>query len=111
MIVRPDKSYEINSNFPNTNWYENEPDNFVVDETTEEGATLAAKIVAAHPFYHFVLDEKGRLIDIDPYEPTAEERNAIYPPPPKSPEQQRIEALEAAIAELTMLIAMQSTMG
>lgn len=80
MIVRPDKTHESNSLYPNSNWYENEPENYIIDETTEEGAALAAKVVASYPFYNIVLDDDGNLIDVEPYEPSKEEYEAIYPP-------------------------------
>lgn len=38
MIVRRDKSFEINSLFPNTDWYEE--GNYVIDETKTENHEL-----------------------------------------------------------------------
>lgn len=67
MIVRRDKTYETNSLFLNVNWYEGE-DNYVIDETTEGGKILAEKIKAYFPYFEFVLDEEGNLIDVIPTE-------------------------------------------
>ena len=64
MIVRQDKTYETCSLYPNINWYENE-DNYVVDETTEEGQILAKKIIEHSPYMELVV-ENGKLVDIIP---------------------------------------------
>lgn len=66
MIVRANKTYETNSLFPNMDWY-NEG-NYVIDETTEEGQLLAQKIIENYPYFNFVLDSEGNLIDITPTE-------------------------------------------
>ena len=81
MIIRHDKSYETNSLFPNINWYKSE-DNYIVDETTEEGKLLAQKVIENSPYFEFVLDNNGNLVDVIPTErppqpvqpPTTEER-------------------------------------
>lgn len=62
MIVRMDKTYETNSMFLNKDWYSE--NNFVVDETSKEGIQLANKIMQHSPFFDFVVDEEGKLIDI-----------------------------------------------
>ncbi len=48
------KNYEINSNFPNTNWYND--DRLVIDETTEEGKVLAEKILKNYPYFDLVVE-------------------------------------------------------
>lgn len=68
MIIRPDKSYETHSNFPKTNWYENEMNNYVVDETTEDGKTLAEKIRTNYPYFDLVI-QNNELIDVLPFNP------------------------------------------
>jgi hypothetical protein len=78
MIVRNDKSYETNSLFSNLDWY-NE-DNYVVDETEKENIKLIEKIKEYAPYFDFVLDNEGNLIDITQIEkpfilPTEEEIN------------------------------------
>ena len=80
MIVREDRNFESLSVYPNTDWY-NEG-NYVVDETTEEGKPLVNKIKEHSPYFDFVLDGEGNLIDITPTErppaptpePTVEEQ-------------------------------------
>ncbi|TCM89590.1 hypothetical protein EV294_11255 [Paenibacillus sp. BK033] len=93
MIVRPDGTYESNSLFLNSNWYENETENYVVDETTEVGQTLSVKIVSLYPFYNLII-EQGVLVDVETRDPLPGE--IVDPsPPPKTPEELRIEQLES----------------
>lgn len=49
MIIRQDKSYETNSLFPNIDWYEDE-NNYVIDETTEEGQIIMQTYIENYPF-------------------------------------------------------------
>lgn len=55
MIIRQNKSYETNSMYPDTNWYEDE-DNLIIDETTEEGQQLAKLYIKNYPFVEFEHD-------------------------------------------------------
>lgn len=65
MIVRRTKDYEQHVQFPNENFNPELTDvAFIVDETTEEGKALAAKIKDLTPFYDFVTNEAGKLIDV-----------------------------------------------
>ena len=89
MIVRKDKSFETNSMFLNTNWYDNE-DNYVVDETTEEGQALANKIREHYPYFDIVI-ENNQLVDIIPTER----------PPEPDPEPSLEEKMEIKLAEST----------
>jgi len=66
MILRKTKDFDIHSSFPNTNWESD--DSYIVDETTEEGKLLADKIKEHSPYFEFVLDGQGNLIDITPTE-------------------------------------------
>ncbi len=77
MIIRQDKTYETNSSFPDSDWY-NEG-NYIIDETIEEGKELAKKIKSNYPYYDLVI-ENNKVIDITllekpevPYEPTENE--------------------------------------
>ena len=94
MIVREDKTYETNSLFPSSNWYENE-DNHVIDETKEENQELINKIKEHSPYMELVL-EGGKIIDVIPTE---------KPPEPELPktetteEQKRIKELEEKLAD------------
>lgn len=62
MIIKPDKSYETNSLFPSTDWY-NEG-NYVIDETTPEGKGLADKVMEYYPHYNLVLSENNEVVDV-----------------------------------------------
>lgn len=65
MIIRPDGTYETNSLFPDTDWY-NEG-NYVIDETKEENQELIQKIKSHAPYMKLVV-EGGKVIDIIPLE-------------------------------------------
>jgi len=56
MIIREDKSYETNSLFPNTDWYDE--GNYIIDETTEQGKQMAQTYIENYPFVEFEHDEK-----------------------------------------------------
>lgn len=55
MIVRKNKTYEICSLYPDTNWYKDE-ENYIIDETTEEGKLLVQKYIDNYPFVDFEHD-------------------------------------------------------
>jgi hypothetical protein len=59
IIYKDNKGFEQRSDKPNENW--TDEDCFVV----EDGTNLANKIVQAYPFYNFVTNEHGELIDIE----------------------------------------------
>ncbi len=54
MIIRTDKTYETNTVFLDTDWY-NEG-NFIIDETTEEGQQMAQTVIDNYPFIDFESD-------------------------------------------------------
>ena len=58
MIIYENKGFETNSNFPNTDWTGEAL--YVV----EDGSNIANKIKVLYPYYDFVTDENGRLIDV-----------------------------------------------
>lgn len=67
MIIKKNKSYSFNSantsgDFSDSNAL------FVIDEKLDENKSLIQKIVVNAPYYDFVLDEEGKLIDIIPTE-------------------------------------------
>jgi hypothetical protein len=80
LIVNKTTKYtQTKDDEPNKNWYEND-EWYVVDETTEEGKILADKIIQHAPYFDFVLNDAGNLIDITLFEkpfipPTEEEIN------------------------------------
>lgn len=55
MIIRRDKSFETNSAFLDTDWYNNE-DNYIIDETTEIGQQMAQTYIENYPFVDFEYD-------------------------------------------------------
>jgi hypothetical protein len=69
MIIRNDKGYETNILYPKTDWYKDGHTLYIVDETTPEGEQLARRIEQVYPFYDFVTDGEGKLIDIIEYPP------------------------------------------
>lgn len=56
MIIRKDGSYETNSMFLNTDWY-NEG-NHIIDEVTEVGMLMAQIYIKNYPFVDFEYDGK-----------------------------------------------------
>lgn len=65
MIVRNDKTYESNSNFPKQKIYDSDSTIIhVIDETTPGGQEIAYKVKQFYPYYDFVTDVNGNLIDI-----------------------------------------------
>ena len=55
MIIRQDKTFETNSMFPNSDWY-NEG-NVVIDETTQKGQKMAKEYIENYPFVDFKNDK------------------------------------------------------
>lgn len=85
MIIRANKGFETNTKYPNSDWYNDGNTLYVVDETTPEGKELAGKIQNAYPFYDYVTNDKGELIDI-----------AVYPPIQYSIDKNTITTVETA---------------
>lgn len=56
------KTYETNSDFPNTDWTGQAE--FIIDETDEKNNELILKIKEFTPYFDYVLDDKGNLIDV-----------------------------------------------
>lgn len=89
MIIYNDKSFVTCSDYPDTDWLDN------ADYVVPDGSELAEKIKALYPYFDFVTDENGRLIDV---EEIPHEETAPLPEPPTNAE------LAAAIAELAEVI-------
>lgn len=83
-------SVEIHDDFPNTN-FSNNPDVFVIDDRSE----LGKKISQNAPYFEFILDAEGNLIDITPTERPPE---LLQPPTPE----ERLQALEDAMLMITL---------
>lgn len=65
MILRNNKTFEINSLFLNTDWY-NE-DNYVIDETNPGNQELIDKIKEHAPYMELVITN-NKVIDVIPLE-------------------------------------------
>lgn len=72
MIVREDRTYEINWRYPDTNWTDETDGVYVVDETTPEGQALAEKIMSLFPYFDLVVVD-GQLVDVVENEELREE--------------------------------------
>ncbi|WMJ78511.1 MULTISPECIES: DUF4376 domain-containing protein [unclassified Sedimentibacter] len=59
IIYKKTKGFEQRSDKPNENWADE--DCFVVEDNSE----LAGKIIQAYPYYEFITDSKGNLIDVE----------------------------------------------
>lgn len=59
IIYKDNKGFEQRSDKPNENWTEENV--FVVEDGTE----LANKIMQAYPYYNFITDTSGDLIDVE----------------------------------------------
>lgn len=55
MIIKKDLTYETRRDKPSVNWYEDE-NNFIIDETTEEGKQMAQTYIDNYPFVDFEHD-------------------------------------------------------
>lgn len=78
MIVYKDKSFIKMSSHPNDNW-KGDAD-WVLDDYNQE--ELENKIILNYPYFEFVLDENGNIVDVEPYDP---------PQPPPEPYEPTIE--------------------
>lgn len=80
MIVFKNKGFQTNSLYLDTDWTD------TADYVIEDGTELAEKIINLYPYYDFVLDNQGNLVDV-----TATERP---PEPQPTPSEQREVAYE-----------------
>lgn len=90
MIIYENKGYETNSIHPDDDWTGKAK--YVVPD----GSELAEKIKAAYPYYDFVLDEGGNLVDIVETERPEPEPE---PEPEPVPEYANLSELAEAITE------------
>ena len=87
MVIFKDKRFITNSEHPDDDFVGN------ADFVIPDGSELAEKIKAAYPYFEFVFDDDGKLVDIE-----ETERPPVPPEPPTNAE------LAAAIAELAEVI-------
>ena len=65
MIIKKDKSVEMNSMFPNGDWYEE--GNYVIDETKEENLELIQKVNKHAPYMELIIENEV-VVDVLPLE-------------------------------------------
>ena len=109
MVILSDKNIVISSVFPNTD-FTNGDALYVVDDNSE----LARKIKDNVPYYDFVVDNNGNLVDItpterpapvEPIEPiTVDDLAVAVAEIAEQQEQDKLE-VEMALAELAEMIA------
>ena len=105
MAIIREYSLETNSLFPNTDWY-NEG-NEVIDETTPEGKALVEKLLALSPFFKLIRDSEGSIVDAEDdlearqaWELEEQQRQEEWERTRPPTDQERIEALEAAMLDI-----------
>lgn len=92
MIIYNDKSFITCSNYPDTDWLGN------ADLVVPDGSELAEKIKALYPYFDFVTDESGQLIDV---EEIPHENPEPLPVPPTNAElAQQITDVQMALCEI-----------
>ena len=92
MIIFNNKTYQTRASKPNSDWTGEAL--YVVSD----GSELAKKISNLYPYYDFVLDADGNLIDV-----VETERPEPAPAPePEPTQEERISALEFAVEMLCM---------
>ena len=109
MVILSDKNVVIMPEFPNTD-FTNGDALYVVDDNSD----LAQKVKDNVPYYDFVLDDRGNLVDIepterpapvDPIEPiTVDDLAVAVAEIAEQQEQDELE-VEMALAELAEMIA------
>ena len=90
MVVYKDKHFKTRSDRPDDDFVGNA--DFVIPDNTE----LAEKIMELYPYFEFVFDDDGNIVDVVAIEP--------QPVPEKPPEPPTNAELAAAIAELAEVI-------
>ena len=87
MVIFKDKRFITNSEHPDDDFVGN------ADFVIPDGSELAEKIKATYPYFEFVFDGDGNIVDVE-----ETERPPVPPSPPTNAE------LAAAIAELAEVI-------
>jgi hypothetical protein len=90
IVFKNNKGFEQRLDKPNENWT-NEPNVFIIDDNSE----LANKIIKAYPYYNFIENEKGELIDIEVLE-----KPVVVPKPTL---EQEVEELKQLMADLVSI--------
>ena len=94
MILHKDGSYETGA------WHtpETYPDSYFIDENTETGKVLAAKLVQFYPYVKVTISIAGEVTDVQQREKTPEEIEEENKPQPK----ERIDIVEDEAAALAL---------
>lgn len=90
IIYKENKGFEQKSDKPNENWTNNN-NVYIVDDESE----LAQKIINAYPYYDFIENAEGNLVDVV----------ALEKPSPQAIEptiEDRLQAVEQAMIELLL---------
>ena len=90
MVLYADKRFITNSEHPNDDWVGN------ADWVIPDGSELAEKIKGLYPNFDFVLDDDGNISDVIETDPE--------PLPPNITTEQRMEAMENAMAEIIEIL-------
>lgn len=90
MILYKNKKFISNSDYPETDWVGDA--DYVIPDDSE----LAEKIKRAYPYFEYILDDDGNIVDI--------EETERPPAVPAISQEQRMDAMENAIEEIINLI-------
>ena len=90
MVVYKNKNFVTNSKYPDSDFMGN------ADFVIPDGSELAQKIIGLHPNFDFVFDGDGNVSDVIETDPE--------PLPPKITTEQRMEAMENAMAEIIEML-------
>ena len=90
MIVYKNKRFYGNSDHPDDDWIGD------ADFVIPDGSELAQKIIGLYPNFDFVFDDDGNISDVVETEPE--------PLPPNITTEQRMEAMENAMAEIIEIL-------
>lgn len=90
MIVYKNKRFYGNSDHPDDDWIGD------ADFVIPDGSELAQKIIGLYPNFDFVFDDDGNIFDVVETEPV--------PLSPKITTEQRMEAMENAMAEIIEIL-------
>ena len=90
MVLYKDKRFVTRSDAPDTDFMGDA--DFVIPDDSE----LAEKIIRLYPYFNFVFDNDGHLVDVTGTEPE--------PVPPVISLEQRVSAMEDATAEIIEIL-------
>lgn len=92
MVLYKNKHFITRSDAPDTDFIGD------ADYVVPDGSELAEKIKALYPYFDFVTDENGRLIDVE--EIPHEETEPLPEPPTNAELEEEVTSLQMALCEL-----------